>query len=277
MFNIITPIMTLGTKINLRVHKMMPSEYKRKKREANKKPKVHQNIANTFVENAIAKSNMAALKTIYYLSTILSKVDMENMKDEKIIGIRIDKREMLKYTEMSAPTVYQAVKNMQETSITFVDKKDGVIEGMALLPRYKFVPNKNTIELDLYVRIAKMIIDVKKNYTPMNTKEIMKLKKPHSIRMLALLNKIARYEDGDGNPLPKRKRMTLDELNEFFGVNYKSWNKIEEKIIQPIQEELNAHATKSFIYESNYENLGRGRPSFKDVNIDLVENAPRLF
>ena len=257
--------------------KMMPSDYKRKKRAENRKPKVHQNIANTFVENAIAKSNMSALKTIYYLSTILSKVDMGNMKDEKIIGIQIDKREMLKYTEMSAPAVYQAVKKMQETSITFVDNKDGVIEGMALLPRYKFIPNKNIIELDLYVRIAKMIIDVKNNYTPMNTKEIMKLKRSHSIRMLALLNKIARYADEEGNPLPKRKRMTLDNLNEFFGVNYKSWNKVEEKIIHPIQEELNAHSTKSFVYEVNYENLGRGRPSFRDVTIDVIENQPRLF
>jgi len=256
---------------------MMPSEYKKMKRAQNKKPKVHQNIANTFIENAITKSNLSALKTIYYLSTILEKVDMEKMKDEKIIGIHIDKREMLKYTEMSAPSVYKTVKKMQETSITFVDKKDGVIEGMALLPRYKFVPNKNIVELDLYVRVAKMIIDVKKNYTPMNTKEIMKLRKPHSVRMLALLNMISGYKDRDGNPLPKRTTMDLQALNDFFGVNLKSWGELERSILKPVKEELDSHSTKSFIYESNYENLGRGRPSFKDVTIDLIDNAPRLF
>jgi len=148
---------------------------------------------------------------------------------------------------------------------------------MSLLPRYRLVPNRNIVEFDLYVRVAKMIIDVKKNYTPMNIKELMKLKKPHSVRMLALLNRIDTYKDKDNNSIPKRKKMTLDELNAFFGVNYKKWNMLEKTILKPVKEELDVHTTKSFIYEANYEVLGRGRPSFKDVTIDLIDNNPRLF
>lgn len=255
------------------------SKWKEEKRREKKKPKVHQKIANTFIENAITDSNINALKTIYYLSAKLETVDMKNMKDEKIIGIRIDKREMLKYTDMSAPTLQKTAKEMQKTSITFLDEIEGIIEGMSLLPRYKFVPNKNIVEIDLYVRIAKMIIDVKRNYTMMNIKELMKLKKSHSVRILALLNRLSTYKTNDDNEweIPKRKRMTLNELNAFFGVNYKTWNKIEEKIIIPVKEELDAHSTRSFIYEANYEALGRGRPSFRDVTIDVIENAPRLF
>jgi len=115
-----------------------------------------------------------------------------------------------------------------------------------------------------------MIVDVKKNYTPMNIKELMKLKKAHSVRILALLNKLDTYKDKNGNPIPKRKKMTLDELNAFFGVNLRNWNEIERKIIKPVKEELDTHATKSFIYEANYEILGRGRPSFKNVTINLI-------
>jgi len=255
------------------------AKWKEEKRKAKKKPRVHRKIANTFIENAITDSNVNALKTIYYLSTKLETVDMENMKDEKIIGIRIDKREMLKYTEISAPTLQKTAKEMQKTSITFMDEEDGIVEGMSLLPRYKFVPNKNIVELDLYVRIAKMIIDVKRNYTMMNIKELMKLRKPHSVRMLALLNRISTYKTNDDNEweIPKRKRMTLDELNAFFGVGYSSWNEFERSLLKLVKEELDAHSTKSFVYEANYEALGRGRPSFRDVTIDVVENAPRLF
>ena len=249
---------------------MLPSEYKKMKREAKKKPKVHQKVANTFIENAITYSNVNTLKTIYYLATILEKEDLANEKDEKIIGIRIDKREMLKYTEMSAPTLQKTTKEMQKTSITFIDEKEGIIEGMSLLPRYKFVPNKNIVELDLYVRIAKMIVDVKKNYTMMNIKELMKLRRSHSVRMLALLNQLNTTKD-------KNKIITLDELNEFFGTKYKTWNEFERSLLKPVKVELDAHSTRSFTYESNYEILGRGRPSFKDVTIDLIENAPRLF
>ena len=248
---------------------MLPSEYKKMKRMANKKPKTHRKIANTFIENAIANSNLSALKTIYYLSTIFEKIDMSKMQDNKIVGIKIDKREMLKYTELSADTIIKTVKSMQKTSITFVDD-DGVIEGMSLLPRYRFVPNKNIVELDLYVRIAMMIIEVKEKYTMMDIKELMRLKRPHSVRMLALLNRIATYKDKNGKPLPKRKVFTLDNLREFFGVNLRNWNEFERKIIKPIQKELDNNVSKSFIYEANYEVLGRGRPSFKNVTIDVI-------
>ncbi len=260
----------IPTKDNIR-------KWQEEKRKAKKKPKVHRKIANTFIENAITYSNVNALKTIYYLATILEKEDLTNEKDEKIIGIRIDKREMLKYTEMSAPTLRKTTNEMQKTSITFVDEKDGIIEGMSLLPRYKFVPNKNIVELDLYVRIAKMIVDVKKNYTMMNIKELMKLRRSHSVRMLALLNRISTYKSDDDWEIPKRKRMTLDELNSFFGTKYRNWNEVERKILKPVKEELDAHSTTSFIYEPNYEVLGRGRPSFRDVTIDVIENQPKLF
>ena len=77
---------------------------------------------------------------------------------------------------------------MQETAITFIDYDDEnnqIIEGMSLLPRYRFIPNRNVVELDLYVRIAKMIVDVKKNYTPINIKDLMLVKNAHSLRLFS--------------------------------------------------------------------------------------------
>lgn len=235
------------------------------KRRTKLKPKVHSKIANTFIENAISKSNLSSLKTLYYLSTVLSKVDMSNMKDDKIIGIKIDKREMLKYTGLVADTIIKTAKQMQQTAITFVDE-EGIIEGMSLLPRYRFVPNKNIVEIDLYVRIAKMIVNVKRNYTNINVKDLMNIRSKHSLRLLSLLCRISQYDPD----IPKRKHLTLDELNLFFGTKYKSWSLIERGIIKPVKEELDANSKISFVYESNFEKLGRGRPAFKDVAIDVV-------
>jgi plasmid replication initiation protein len=246
---------------------MFPSEYKEMKRKQNKKPKVHQKISNTFIENAISKSNLSSLKTLYYLSTVLSSTDLQSMKDDKIIGIKIDKREMLKFTDLSVSTIVKTTKQMQQTAITFRDEKDGTIEGMSLLPRYKFVPNKNIVELDLYVRIAKMIVDVKRNYTNINIKELMNIRNKHSLRLLALLCRISEYSPD----VSKRKHMTLDNLNELFGTKYKTWNIIERKILRPVKEELDNNSRLSFIYDPNYENLGRGRPSFLNVTIDLIQ------
>jgi plasmid replication initiation protein len=253
---------------------MLPSKKNIAKIQAKKrgqKPKVHQKIANTFIENAIQKSNFSALKTLYYLSTVLSTVDMTDMKDEKIVGIKIDKRAMLNFTELTADTIIKTVKRMQETSITFIDEKDNTIEGMNLLPRYKFVPNKNIVELDLYVRIARMIVDVKKNYTNINVKSLMTLKNSHTLRFLAMLNRISQYDEN----IPKRKVMTLDDMNLFFGTKYKSWSSIEREIVKPIKEELDNLSDLSFIYESNFQKLGRGRPKFDDITIDLKQNKKR--
>jgi hypothetical protein len=242
-----------------------------------KKPVVHQKISNDFISNAIQNNNLSALKTLYYLSTILSNVDMQNMKDNKIIGIKISKRDMLNFTELTVDTIVKTTKQMQKTSITFFDVDDDgdrVIEGMSLLPRYVYVPNKDIVELDLYVKVAKMIVNVKAPYTHINIKSLMNIRNMHTLRLLALLNTISRYDDEYG----KRKRMTLDELNMFFGVNYKSWTKIEEKIIKPIQDELDTVSNLTFVYVSNFDRLGRGRPKFKDVTIDVIINKqPKLF
>lgn len=237
-----------------------------------KKPKVHQKISNTFIENAILKNNISALKTLYYLSSVLSKEDLTYMKDEKIVGLKIPKREMLKFTELSADTLRKTTKQMQQTSITFIDE-DGTVEGMNLLPRYRFVPNKDVVEIDLYVRIARMIVDVRREYTNINIKNLMLVKSMHTLRMLALLNRISQYDDH----VPKRKYMALDELNAFFGTNYTSWSRIEDKIIKPVKKELDHISRLSFVYESNFEALGRGRPKFKDISIDLIDNKGNLF
>ena len=245
------------------------------KRAKSKKPKVHQKIANTFIDNAISRSNFSSLKTLYYLSTVLETTDLNNIKNEKIIGIKIDKREMLKFTELTADTIVKTVKQMQETAITFIDYDDEnnqIIEGMSLLPRYRFVPNKNVIELDLYVRIAKMIVDVKKNYTPINIKDLMLVRNAHSLRLLALLCRILNYD----KDVARRKRMNLDELNMLFGTNHKTWTDIERKILKPIKEDLDANSKISFVYEANFDKMGKGRPGFINVDIDAIsKHAPQ--
>jgi len=258
---------------------MIPTKKNIEKVQAKKrniKPKVHQKISNSFIENAISNSNINALKTIYYLSTILQDEDLKEKDPKSLMTIRINKREMLKFTESSASGIVKTIDQLQKTNITFLDEENELHEGMSLLPYYGFLANKNIVEIKLFVRVASLIIDVKRKYTNINIKDLMKLKSPHTLRFLAMLNRISQYDEN----IPKRKSLTLDELNLFFGTKYKKWNSIEAKILNPIQNELNNISDLSFIYESNFEALGRGRPKFKDVTIDLINNKkrqPKLF
>lgn len=249
---------------------MTIAEYKRKQKEKleAQKAKPLQKISNNFINNTIAKSNLSAIKTIYYLASILEKFDqLEEQDDKRLVDITIDTRQMLKYTEMSLPDIRRNLKAMQETSISFINEQEGIEEGINLLPLYKFVYGKHQVKISLFVQIAKMIVDVKKNYTFINTKELMNLKNKHSLRLLPLLNTIAGYDEEVG----KRKRMTLEELNEFFGTKYKNLYEIERKILIPIKEELDNNSKLSFMYDINYESLGKGRPRAKDIVIDVIE------
>jgi hypothetical protein len=254
---------------------MLPSEAKKLKLEKLKKQKVkpHQKIANTFIENAIIKSNASAIKTIFYLASILEDVELEKVQDDRIVGIIIDTKEMLQYTEMTMPEIKRNIKAIQQTSITFEDEELGTVTGMSLLPLYEIIHGKSKIRLDLYGRIARMILGVKKNYTYINTKTLMNLKKAHSIRMLAILNMIAGFDDD----VPKRKRYDLDALNEIFGTKYRNLYDIQRKVLVPVKHELDLTSKLSFLHEINFDNLGKGRPKAVDINIDLINNTTSLF
>jgi plasmid replication initiation protein len=170
---------------------------------------------------------------------------------------------------------------------------------------YKIIYGKSKIQLKLFVKIAKLFIDVERNYTYLNTKQFMKLDSKHSIRMLGLLNKIDSYDckikkdniaaqiqknlepiqsglitdekqkqaiynknrELKTKDLPKVKEMDLEELNEFFGTSYTKWYDIERKVLKPAQEELESKSPLYFWYDVNYKSIGVGRPSFSSVRI----------
>jgi hypothetical protein len=254
---------------------MTPREYKKQQLQkiADKKIKPYQKISNTFIANVISNSNASAIKTVYYLSSILEPIVLEKHTDTQLISITIDLKQMLQYTDISLNEIKRNIKQMQETSITFVDEGAKTVEGMALLPRYHVIAGKNKIEIDLYFRIAKMIVDVKKNYTFINTQTLMNLKNKHSLRLLPVLNRLNQYTD----KVAKRKRFELDELNDLFGTNYKNFYDMQRKIIEPVKTELDLNSKLSFVFELNFENLYKGRPKATNIIIDVIDNSGSLF
>jgi len=234
---------------------------------------VHPKVSNTFIESAIQKNTVGTLKTIYYLASSVENLNLTEYQDNKTLTIRFDTREMLKYTQLKLPDIKRNIKRMQETSITFYSDDGDIEEGMSLLPYYKFIYGKHTIEIQLYVKIAKLIVDVKRNYSMIDTSQLMKMKSKHTLKLLPLLMRISQYSEDVG----KRKTLTLGELNSFFGVNYKKLSQLELHILKPVKEELDAHSKLSFVYETNYDYFDAGRPKAISITIDVVENQPRLF
>lgn len=293
---------------------MTIAEYRRLQKEEEEKKKLlpMQKISNNFLDNTIFKNNIGALKTIFYLSTILKDMDLKSKNDDELIDVTINLKEFINYSMLDERIVRRSVKTMQETSISFITTeefkgKSTIKEELHinLLPMYKIIYGKSKIELKIFVKIAKLFIDVESNWTYLNTKQFMKLDSKHSIRMLGLLNKIDSYDckinkinieeqiqknlepiqNGQitaekqkqaiykknrelrTKDIAKVKDMTLEELNEFFGTNYKTWNDLERRVLRPAKEELESKSPLYFWYDIEYDFKGQGRPKFKNVRI----------
>jgi plasmid replication initiation protein len=249
---------------------MLPSKWKKIQAEklANQKSKPHQKISNNFIENAIKNNTIGAIKTVYYLASIIEQMTEFKAGQEKgMLKIEIDRQQMLKYTELTLPEIRRNLKAMQETSITFINEVEQWEEGISLLPYYKFVYGKGKIHIEVYQKIANLIVEVKSNYTMVNTKQLMELKSKHSLRLLPLLQKISKYDEHVG----KRTRMDLEDLNTFFGTKYKKIADIERFILMPVKEELDSKSNLTFMYEVNFIQLDKGRPKAHNITIDVVE------
>lgn len=269
------------------------------------KTKPLQKISNDFLLNTIEKNNPSTLKTLFYIATILKDMELEKYKDDELVDVELDKTAMQDCTMISDSTLRRNIKQMQQTSITFIDEKKKTQTGVSLIPRYEIQFGKNKIHLKLFGQIAKMIIDVEKNYTFMNVKNVMKLDSKHSIRMLGLLNNLDTYsikatdkkaleqirdnldlinnpeyakyveqedlvrktEELKRKPLPKTISMTLSDINSFFGTNYKTWGEAERKIFKVSEEELERKSPLYFSYDVNYKSVGVGRPAFDYIKI----------
>jgi len=238
---------------------MLPSEWKRKKAEELNKPVVHKKIANTFIENVLHDKTLSAIKITYYIATILK--DFDYSKD--LNTLIIDTKEMLKYTNLTMTDITNNLKKLQKTSISYIEK-DNFEEYISLIPRFKIhLGRKRRIEIDMYSKIAKQLLDVVDNYTFIDTSELMKLKKIHSIRLLPILNMINGYD-------VKQKTYILSDLNSIFETEYKKLYDIEKNVLKKAKEELDNNSTLTFEYTMNFESLGVGRSRIVSVTIKPV-------
>jgi len=222
-------------------------------------------VANTLIENYIVKSNLVALKVLFYLS----KGNVKSTgKNKNLYTFKIDTLVMSDFCGVNKKTLQRNIKKMTETSITIVDEQNKTIEYVSVVPRAKFIDGTNIIELGMFEDIYLMCKKAVNRYTNINLTNLMKLKNKHSIRLIAILEKISQYDKHVG----KRVTYTQEELNGIFGTNYPRISEIERKILKLVQKELDTLSPKSFIYQVNYEKKPKstGRPRAVSITIDLI-------
>lgn len=220
-------------------------------------------IDNKLIESSIKKPNIQALKIIFFLAHELAGM---TMPDSGIIKVKVDLRKLTDYTLISSRDTERYLLQMQATSIKWENDDKSVSRWTSLIPEFERNFNTKTVEITLFVSIAKMIVDVPKHIggTILNVKDIARIKSKHAIRLLPILHMINGYDD------PKQKTYDLDELNAIFGVKKRSVYQMEKEIVAPLHDELKKTSKMAFEYEvkMGYETIKRrGRPKALGITI----------
>lgn len=244
---------------------MTPTEFK--KRQIAKSNKNISAISNSLIESFVNKNNVVALKILFYISK--GKLDP---KETELVDFKINSKDLCDYCNINMQTLRRNLKQMTETSITFVSEGE-YEEFISVIPKVKNVYG-GYIEFSMFNKVLKLIQEVENKFTVIDLPNLMKLKSKHSVKMIQLLEMI----EGFSKDIAKRKYYSLEELNGLFGTNYKTVYEFERKILKNTKEELDQVSNLSFTYSKKMdkEDIGSaGRPKAVGLYIELLDNKQR--
>jgi plasmid replication initiation protein len=243
------------------------------KMRLDKEPKKNLNlikVQNTFIDGFIADNNTETLKILFYIARSgITK------SEGRLKIVTIDTKAMCEYCHISIKTLKHNLKKMQKTSITLVDDSDE-FRSVSLLPDLRIIMGRNKLEVSIFNIVLDLIVEVERKYTTIDLSNLMKLKNKHSLKMIQILENI----NGFDIDIPKRKRYSLEELQALFGVKYKTCYAFEVAVLKPCKAELDDKSNLSFLYDTKFIEVPRGRPKATGFIIDLIDNKrrqPTLF
>lgn len=244
---------------------MTPTEFK--KQQIAKANNNSSAISNSLIESFVNKNNVVALKILFYIS----KGKLEP-KETELVKFKIDSKKLCEYCNINMKTLRRNLKQMTETSITFVAEGE-YEEFVSVIPKIKNIYG-GYIEFSMFNKVLKLIQEVENKFTVIDLTNLMKLKSKHSIKMIQLLEMI----EGFSENVAKRKYYSLEELNGLFGTNYKKVYEFERRILINVKAELDQVSNLTFTYspKEEKEDLGKaGRPKTVGLYIELIDNKNR--
>lgn len=253
---------------------MMPSDLKKiqeKEKENSLNSLRYVRISNSLLECFVAKKNIIAIKIILYLSMRSNQISMSKTD---LTALNFSFNDLITTIKVDRKTVLKNLLKIQETSITFVSYSGDKLtsqEHITVIPYLNFTVGKDIVEMKIFNKILELIKDVENRFTIINASNLIQLKNINTIKMLGLLKIIEGYSHG----VAKKKVYTLEELNLLFGVKYSRFKEFERKILIPVKEEIDQESKLTFFYDYNFEQVGLGRPSIKEICIYLKNNDNR--
>lgn len=219
-------------------------------------------LANNLFQAFIKNNNTIGLKIAIVLSGAKSQITY-NADNQ----VKLDVDKLCKAINCTRKELSSNLKKTTDIFFKYVSS-DGGVGGTHPIHSYQYTSNNKALILEISSKAKSIFTELGKGqyaFSKANANNLMSLKHKHSLRMQMLLELINNFDTA------KRKHLTLEELNGYFGVNYTNYYEFERKILKPVKEQIDSNSTLTFTYQFNDEVFGTGRPKIKEVVIDLIE------
>jgi len=222
-------------------------------------------LANSLFLAFIKKNNIVGLKLCILFSGARGQIKYDNENRAKF---NVDK--LCELLQISKKQLSSNMKKVLEVQFAYIDEEKNA-GATVPIHTYEYKNRNKNIHIEVSSKAKSLFTELckgKYSFSQANANNLMGLKHKHSIRMQLLIEQINNFDEN----IAKRKRYTLNQINGYFGVNYRSYYEFETKILKPVQEEINNNSKLGFIYELIDETPnGTGRPKIKEVVIDIIE------
>jgi plasmid replication initiation protein len=222
-------------------------------------------VSNDFVNGLIRKNNKNTLKLLFYAlnSNQIIREEQSN------IYLSIDMKELYNIYNNDFKHIRRDFQKVQKTIIT-IKNENKRIRDTQLIKYVDYDLDKQLIELEIDKNIYNEFRNLKNNFTIIKVDNIVKLNNKHSLRLLLLLENM----EGWSNKVCKVLEYDLEQLNNLFDTNYKTFPSLIKAVIKPIEKELNEFSYLSFTYSLRYDYMkeNKGRKPIKAIRIELKNN-----
>ena len=222
-------------------------------------------LANSLFLAFIQKNNLVGLKLVILFSgaRMQIKYDQDNRA-------KFDVELLCHILQVTKRQLSTHLKTVNKVHFTYVNEQGGA--GFTTpIHSYEYINRNKEILIEVSSKAKTLFTELSKgkySFNQANAANLMNLRHKHSLRMQLLLEQINNFD----SDVAKRKHYTLEQLNGYFGVKYRNYYDFENKILKPVQEEINSSSKLGFLYQLVDEKpSGTGRPKIKEVIIDLLQ------
>jgi len=225
-------------------------------------------LANSLFLAYVRNNNLVGLKLSIMFSGARGQIEYDENN-----RARFEVTTLCDLLNITKKDLSRNLKKVLDVGFDYVTN-EGEVGRTTPIHSYEYRNRSKEIYIEVSSKAKSLFTELEKgkySFNQANAQNLMNLKHKHSIRMQLLIEHIGNFDD----KVAKRKRYTLEQLNGYFGVNYKNYYELERRILKPAKEEINKSCKLGFKYEllDDRENVGVGRPRIKEVLVDIIDHT----